>query len=319
MDLATPPEVITASAWTPDQQRQELLRRLAPGVKIMNEPSTFRPRSTDVIVVGPPKCGLTWMIHICHQIRTAGAEPDFEEQIPDVTTILDMSIFLLNLDPNAMVQPAEPRVFLAHYPYDRTPKGGKLIYIFREQKDAFFSWYNYLDTEIVLKGRVSMDVFVDIFMNNAHWTANNMRTMLEWWDHRHDDDVMFTFYDDLMDNRAECVRRIAKFIGVVCDEETVARVVRTTSHAEMAKHHSKFDNHSIVAITAKSIGDVPPVEISGRVRKDGGRSGDGRKLPLDVQTRIDDEWRDIVTAKLGFRNFQEMRVAWEKETKMSYM
>ena len=279
----------------------------------MMEPSTFKPRSTDVIVVGPPKCGLTWIVHICHQIRTGGKEPDFNEQIPDVTTILDLSLFYLNLDPNAMVQPAEPRVFLTHYSYHAVPKGGKMIYIFREQKDAFYSWYQFLDTEIVLKGRVSMPVFVEVFMNNAHWTANNMRNLLIWWEHRHDDDVMLLFYDDLKENREECVRGIAKFMGVDCDDDLLTRVVRTTSHAEMVKHHSKFDNHSIVAITAKNVGDIPPIELNGRVRRDGGNSGDGQKLPGDVQERIDEEWRDIVLAKLGYRNLGDMRDAWKKE------
>ena len=311
MDAVTAPDIIRAAVWTPEQQAQELGRRLEPGLQAMMAPSSFKPRSTDVIVVGPPKCGLTWVTHICHQIRTGGAEPDFNEQIPDVTTILDLSLFYLNLDPNTMVQPAEPRVFLSHYSYDTVPKGGKLIYIFRDQKDAFYSWYQYLDTEIVLKGRVSMPVFAEVFMNRAHWTANNMRNMLVWWEHRHDDDVMFLFYDDLKEKRAECVSRIAEFMGVVCD---VARVVSTTSHEEMVRHHSKFDNHSIIAITAKNVGDIPPVEISGRVRKNGGKSGDGCKLPIELQKRIDEEWNDIVTPQLGFRSVGEMRDALDKET-----
>ena len=32
----------------------------------------FKPRSSDVFIVTPPKCGTTWMQQIVHQLRTGG-------------------------------------------------------------------------------------------------------------------------------------------------------------------------------------------------------------------------------------------------------
>ena len=63
--------------------------------------------------------------------------------------------------------------------------------------------------------------------------------------------MLLLFYDDLKEDHIECVRRIAKFMGVDCDEETIARVVHTTTHAEMVKHHSKFDNQGQILMIAK--------------------------------------------------------------------
>ena len=138
--------------------------------------------------------------------------------------------------------------------------------------------------------------------------------MLVWWEHHHDKDVLLLFYDDLKDDHTGCVRRIAKFMGVDCDEETIARVVHTTTHAEMVKHHSKFDNHNFIGLHAMTYGDDLPSELTGRVRKDGGKSGDGQKLlPLEVQQSIDQEWHDIISTKLGFSDLKEMRAAWKKE------
>ena len=113
-----------------------------------------------------------------------------------------------------------------------------------------------------------------------------------------------------------CVRRIAKLIGVECDEETVARVVHNTTHAEMARHSSKFDFHNLVPFWAKMYGDESSSEFNGRVRKDGGRSGDGQKLSREVQERIDQDWYGIITATLGFRDLKEMRATWKKEMDM---
>ena len=322
MDIAKPstslfdtadPEVVRAEVWTNEQQLMELARRSIPVLSLFKKPVSFTARPTDVIVVTSPKSGTAWVTHICHQLRTKGAEPDFEEQVPQVVTILEFSIPFCHTDPNAVTQPAEPRLFFTHLSYDLVPKGGKYIFCFRDQKDTLYSFYLFLDTTFSLKGRVSLPNFLTFF-NKAQYTANNMRSLLVWWEHRHDDNVLLTFFDDLKEDHAGCVRRIAKFMGFDCDEETIARVVATTTHAEMVKHHSKFDTHSVVFEFAKGMGDEPPTTLIGRVRRNGGRSGEGSEnLPLEVQQQIDEEWRTIVTSKTGYRNLKEMREAWKKE------
>ena len=138
--------------------------------------------------------------------------------------------------------------------------------------------------------------------------------LLVWWEHCHDDDVLFLFFEDLKDH-AGCVRRIVEFTGIDCDEALLARVVHTTTHAEMVRHHSKFDGRMAVIMLAKKFGEEPPTEFSGKVRKDGGKSGDGQKLPPEVRQYIKEKWQEIVTAKLGFQNLKEMREAWHKEQK----
>ncbi len=120
----------------------------------------------------------------------------------------------------------------------------------------------------------------------------------------------------IIEDHAGCVRQIAKFINVNCDEDIIARVVHTTSHAEMFRHQSKFSVHAFARVVAEKIGEAPPSQgtIVGRVRKDGGKSGEGKqKLPVEVQQCIDQMWQQIVTSKLGFQDLNEMREAWKKE------
>ena len=103
---------------------------------------------------------------------------------------------------------------------------------------------------------------------------------------------------------------------VKCDEDVIARVVHTTSHAEMARHSSKFHTRQLAVRVAEEIGEVLPHESEtiSRVRKDGGKSGEGRLLlSTDVQQSIDQLWQNIVGAKLGFKNLNEMRDSWKRE------
>ena len=312
VDYLPPPEFAKAPTWTVEQQTQELERRWVPTLMNMKNPIFFSPRPTDVIIATTPKSGTTWVSHICHQLRTKGAEPDFENQTPDVTIFLDF--VPPGINPDTMVQPGKWRIFLTHHEYDTIPKGGKLIFCFRDPKDTLYSNYPFQDYMLALKGRVSLNVFAEFYTKIVQRTAHSMRDLLVWWEHRHDKDVLLLFYDDLKEAHTECVRRIAKFIGVYCDEETIARVVHTTTHAEMVKHESKFDFHNIIVALAKQLGDDPPFEVVGRVRKDGGQSGNGQKLlPMEIQQGVDQEWHDIITTKLGFVDIKEMRAAWNKE------
>ncbi len=88
------------------------------------------------------------------------------------------------------------------------------------------------------------------------------------------------FFDDLKEDHTGCVRHIAKFMGVDCDEEAIARVVHTTSHAEMARHSSKFDVSRETVKIAKMLGEDPPTEYYSKVCRDGGRSGDDKLFLL---------------------------------------
>ena len=314
-DSATIEDLVRATVWTPEQQVRELKRRSLPPVA--EGSISFTPRPTDVILTVPPKCGTTWLLHIIHQLRMNGAEPDFEDQFEVMMWVERSRMF--GVDPDTMTQPAEPRIFFSHLPYDRVPKGGKMIYCFRDQEDVLYSFYRFLDTMIILRGRVSLPIFANTMMKSGDYdfgdVAMVLNELLVWWEHRNDDDVLFLFFDDLKEDHAGCVSHIAKFIGIDCDEALLARVVHTTTHAEMVRHHSKFDTHNLAITLAKKFGEELPTEFSGRVRKDGGISGDGQKLPPEVRQYIKEKWQEIVTAKLGFHNLKEMREAWHKEQK----
>ena len=301
----------SCEVWTPEQQKQELTRRLEVIRGDMSLGISFKPDPDDVIAAIPAKSGTTWMLHICHQIRMQGKEPDFDNQV-EVVTWLEATKNLLDIDPADKPQPAKPRIFLTHLPYEFVPMGGRRLYCCRDQKDSLISAYYFLNSLLLLKGRIALPIFADIWMQAVEY---RLKDLLIWWEHRHDNDLLLVFFDDLKEDHAGCVRRIAKHIGVDCDEDVIARVVHTTSHAEMSRLSSKFTNQKYQEIIAERVGEtiLPEDKVVSRVRKGGGKSGDGQQLPLEIQQRIDQLWKDIVTAKLGFQDLNEMREAWKKE------
>ena len=147
-------EIFRNDEWSPERQMQEVARRAEISKEIQNQEISFKPLPDNVIVAVPPKCGTTWLLHTCHQIRMHGAEPDFEYQTDVITWIEFAEVF--KLDPATMPQPASPRIVATHLEYPLVPKGGRIIHCFREQKDMIVSAYYYLDYLFALKGRVSL-------------------------------------------------------------------------------------------------------------------------------------------------------------------
>ena len=311
---ATMADFSSGEEWNPEQQIQELKKRtkVLRSTLILDQVPSFKPHPDDVVVAMPPKNGTTWMLHICHQIRVQGQEPDFEDQLDVVGWIEGGK--LLDVDIATQNQPAKPRIFITHLRYHLVPVGGRRIHCFRDPKDSILSDYYFQDKLISLRGRVSLSVFAQFSLEQM--LKGRLNNLLVWWEHRHDENVLLIFFDDLKEDHTGCVHRIAKFINVDCDEDTIARVVHTTSHAEMLRHESKFSVHKLARVVAEKIGETPLPEgaIVTRVRKDGGKSGEGKqKLPVEVQQHIDQIWQEIVTARLGFQDLNQMRQAWKKE------
>ena len=131
--------------WSLEQQVQELKKRaeVLRSTLILEAPS-FKPNPDDLIVAMPPKNGTTWMLHICHQIRMQGQEPDFEDQL-DVVGWLEGERLLGIADISEQSQPVKPRIFITHLRYPLVPVGGRRIHCFRDPKDSILSDYYFQD------------------------------------------------------------------------------------------------------------------------------------------------------------------------------
>lgn len=160
--------VTDSKKWTPEQQKQELTRRmnnmLGLGKEVM---PPFNPRPDDVVCAVPYKSGTSWMMHICHQIRMQGAEPTFQDQTTVVCWI-EWNKVLHGVDPDDVLQPVQPRLFATHLSdYNIIPQANRIIYSFRDQMDALYSLYRMMDTLLLFKGRIPLALFADTFVDSG--------------------------------------------------------------------------------------------------------------------------------------------------------
>merc|ERR1712048_586825 len=130
------------------------------------------------------------------------------------------------------------------------------------------------------------------------------KALVDFWKHRHDENVLVFFYDDLLANHAENVERLIEFINPMDgqlsrdDKITLTEdVVEQSSHATMSspKHINRFTDHALAKHLAKIGGfEFDPSSLVGKVRKSGGTSGEGQKLLPEIRAAIQRSWASVV-------------------------
>ena len=265
----------------------------------------FQPRSTDVIIVGYSKSGTTWMQQIVHQIRTGGDE-DFE----DITMVVPMLETAIDLgqDLNAE-QSGFPRCFkVQHW---LSPKSdGKNIIILRDPHSvtvAYSSYKWYESWEYFKSEELSMEEFVI-----GYWIQPNclyqsyLKFIASWWNHHHNPRVMLVFYEDLVENRGEELKRIAKFMGI--DQEGNIDVVMERSSFEYMKlNWNKFNSNALKKAWNKAAGLNEEAGMSRSKIRTGSTTEGKEKLPGRTCALIDSKWKEIAEPITGFSSYGELR------------
>lgn len=274
---------------------------------------SFIPRPDDVFVVTTPKAGTTWVQQIVHQLRTRGSM-DFEEiteVMPWIETASDVGI---NLEAE---QVAQPRAFKTHSWYEHCPKGGKYIVIIRDPPAVALSFYRMMCGWYFQPEELDINTFSKHFwlargrpqsklVNASYW-----HFYASWWPHRKDPNVLWLFYEDILDDHLGAVKKIAKFINCGADDEELHQLVVKQSTLEfMKKYLDRFDDHVLKAKRNGTIGVSKDATGAFKVHK---ADREGYKTVLSSETiqAIDDKWK-VMEEATGFASYDDLRKNFNK-------
>lgn len=216
----------------------------------------FNFRDDDIIIATYAKSGTTWMQQIISQLLFNG-ESDLD--------VASMSPWMdLRVPPKGIklpeVEAQQHRRFLkTHLPVDALvfSKKAKYIYIGRDGRDVVWSMYNHHvnaneawyqalnDTP----GRVGpaiekppasiIQYYHDWLDHNGHPWWPFWENIRSWWAIRHLPNVHFVHFENLKNNMAEEIRRIAMFLEIPIDEAKWANILRHCSFDYMKNHAAK--------------------------------------------------------------------------------
>ena len=274
----------------------------------------FKPRVTDVFVVGGPKSGTTWLQQIVHQLRSGG---DMEfSVVNDVVPVVEFAHDLgQDLEGE---QEGFPRCFKTHYWYHRCPKGARYIWCVREPCSCAYSFFKMFDGWFFQPGEVSVEDFVrEVWLTQGEPQkltdyASYFHHLTSWWPHRNDPSVLLVFYEDLKECYESSVRSVAEFMGIT-DEGCIQAALERGTFEFMKQHADKFNVKSVPKTRYAHVG-LPKEAGGGRSNVRTGSATEGQEmLSAEIRSEIQKKWESIVTPVTGCANYQELRAARRRE------
>ena len=256
-------------------------------------------RPTDVVITPFGKSGTTWTQQIVHTLRTQG-DMDFDDisrVVPWIETSTDLGLDL------GADQKANPRAFKSHLTYEAVPKGGRYINVMRDPGDVAVSMFKFEEGWFLEPGAVSLDEFVqhDFLVSLRYF--DHLRS---WWSQRNNPAVLFLCYEDMLENPADTITRIAEFIGIELDGALRTMTLKHSSIEFMLQHKDRFDD-ALLRARSEAVCNLPAGSDSAKVRR--GIAGESAGLSNESIQALKTVWQTEITATLGYEDYPAMRQA----------
>ncbi|GFQ73753.1 hypothetical protein TNCT_516371 [Trichonephila clavata] len=117
-----------------------------------------------------------------------------------------------------------PGAIKVHFPFHLTPwsEKAKYLYVTRNPKDCCVSYYHHMKNLPGHGFKGTFDQFFELFISGKIDYGDYFDHLLGWYEHRNDPNVMFVTYEEMKENPAAAVLKMASFI----DEEKYAKPLR---------------------------------------------------------------------------------------------
>ncbi|KAF8764882.1 Sulfotransferase 1C1 like protein [Argiope bruennichi] len=210
---------------------------LIPGmfsVEAYKSALAYKPRSDDLFIVTYPKCGTTWVQNIVGCIFRKGKPFSSALEFFTETPFLEMT------GAEAAENMKRPGAIKFHLPYHMVPYSSEAKYIFiaRNPKDCCVSLYHHTKN---VSGYGFKDGefedFFEFFIKGEVDFGDYFDTTLSWWEHKNDPNVLFLTYEEMKEDVAKSVLKIASFMG----SEYKEKLEKDEKMLRDVIHHSSFN------------------------------------------------------------------------------
>ena len=213
-----------------------------------------------------------------------------------------------------------PRLFKTHAWEPHCPKFPKTIVVMRHPYDVLVSFYHFFEDWFFEPGTLSLESFAEEFWlaravpQSLMENASYFHHLTSWYARRHDESVLFVFYEDLKDDLSAQVAHIARFLSTDRVDLTPCVSIATehSTFAFMKAHGSKFDEKLSKLSRNEACGlDKMAGMHKTKIRR--GNSGVA-ELTGEMKERIDAKWNLIVKPVTGCDNYEELRQKFKPES-----
>lgn len=252
---------------------------------IWNQIHNFQAREDDILIATFPKAGTTWTQEIVDLIMLNG---DVEKSMRAPCFV---KVPFIDLNPKPMLSGVDaanamksPRLLKTHLPIQLVPpsfweKNVKVIYVARNAKDCMVSYFHFQRMNKTLPDPGTWNEYFSTFLaENVAW-GSWFDHVIGWWKVKDKHQILYVFYEDMIEDPRREIRKISTFLGKELTEEVVDAI----------QHHTSFDAMKDNPMTNCSVlpSSIFDQSISPFIRK--GKVGDWKNHFLVAQNIVFDE------------------------------
>lgn len=226
-------------------------------------------RSDDIVICSFPKSGTNWVKQIVQMIRLRG-DPALVEKYSqeDLSTYINFPDSIANFD-FSKVEELKPRAFFSHFTYHDIAKGARYIYVMRDHEDATASLYNYAKGGGSAWQNHTLDDCARMMMEGLCYHGAWEAHIGSWLDHRENPNILFLKYEDMKENLAREVSRIAQFMGFDLTGDELARVLEFSSFSYMKEKADTIQGRKFMeSVFQTEFADSYTIVREGTTKKD---------------------------------------------------
>ncbi|HEY0737768.1 MAG TPA: DUF6065 family protein [Herpetosiphonaceae bacterium] len=195
----------------------------------------FAVRDSDVFIVSYPKSGTNWVRQIVHLLMHDGLQGN--QPLYETVPLLERAASQAQLA--ARNNHSERRCFISHLPDHLMPgladTQARYIVVARNPKDCAVSYFHFMLHRADLQYQGSWEEFFEFFMQGQLPYGAWFDHVLAWWRaSQHAENILFLTYEDLHNDLAAAVGRIAGLLDIPLTPALHGRVVVQSSFAAMS-------------------------------------------------------------------------------------
>ena len=206
--------------------------------------ATYRATAADVFVATQMKCGTTWMQQLVYEVLSRG-RGDLSDgggrHLYAVSPWIEAS-YSVPLDDAPRLGPSGRRVIKTHMPTKLLPIApeARYVYVTRHPVACFASCVDFIG---MLGGALtpSLPKLVDWFCSDRMWWGPWPDHVDGWWRAAEaHSNVLFVHFEEMKEDLAGIVDRVAAFLGEPLSADERAAVVQKAGFDYMKTHEDRF-------------------------------------------------------------------------------
>ncbi|CAL8277144.1 unnamed protein product [Arctogadus glacialis] len=216
---------------------------LEPIVQHWEKVEAFQAFPEDLLIVTYPKAGTTWTQEIVDLILHGG-DAETVRRAPTSTRMPFLEISTPQASHPGIIQLEKmdpPRVIKSHLPIQLLPKsfwesGSKVIYVARNPKDTLVSYFHFDRMNMVQPEPGPWSGYQKKFMEGQLGWGSWYEHVKGYWKEKDKRNIHYLFYEDMKENPAREIQRIAKFLGHRLSEDILNNIVQLTTFDAMREN-----------------------------------------------------------------------------------